>query len=1029
MSLFERVTHHRKAILFTTGLMVTGGILVMFSMPVGLFPDIRFPRIVINVANGEQPANQMLVQITKPIETAVNAVPGIRLVRSITSRGSVEMDVFLNWGSNVTQTMELIQGELGNIRSQLPATAKVSVQKMNVSLVPIEGYSLTSNTMSQVELRDLALYTLRPALLQVPGIARVNVTGGNIREFWVTIDPQKLLYYYHLNIVQVDDAIEKANLVASTGLVENNYHLYLSLVDGLLQNSDNIGNVVVTTAGGVPVRVRDVASVTPAVQEQYIRTTANGHPAVLLDIFRQPTGSTVQIGLAAKKKLESMKLPPGIHFRNYYDQSGYIDQSIASTRDAILIGIILPMLVLFGFLRSWRVTVVLAIVVPATIACTFMVLGAIGQTINIMTLGGIAAAIGLIIDDSIIIIEDIFAHFSLGHSKDTRFAFTSSARTSLRALMPAIIGSTASTLVIHIPLGFMGGLTGAFFRPLSITMVIALILSFVFSITLSPLLASLLVQYKDIRNETRRSKEPGRIFGRYKASMDWLIRYRWLSIPIILAIFGVTYLLYTQLGSEFMPEMDEGGFEIEYTTPPGTSLAETNRMLETVGGILRRTPEVESYSRRTGSKLTFILSEPNTGDILVKLKANRKRETEDVMNAIRDSVHRAEPAIHTEFEQVLEDAIDELSNSPKPIEIKLFSENVALRDSTAAEIARAIANVRGVTDLFNGIVISGPSLVFTIDPTKASYYGLTTTQVQQQLEAMIEGSVQSSVQMPQKLVGIRVRFPHPYKTDADSISQISLTGASGEPVPIAAIATVHRTAGLPELDREGFLSYVAVTARLDNRSLGKTMADIKRRIAGLHIPAGITIQYGGVYETEQQSFASLTIVAILALLLVALVLLIEFREFSAVISIIVVTLCSTIGVMFALWITDTTLNISSIVGMIMIIGIAGEKGIFIMHWSKHPELSHLGTKGALLEAMRHRARPVLMTSIAAILALLPLALGFGNGSQMQQPLAIAIIGGFLVDSLLLAVLVPMLYILLHGEHQPHLSVRIQGATA
>ncbi len=1017
MALIERVKHHQKAILFTTALLVVSGVLLTLSMPVGLFPDITFPRIVVNVNNGEQPADQVLVQITKPLESVVNAVPGIRLVRSVTSRGSVEMNVFLDWGTNVVQTMELLQGELGNIRSQLPPTARISVQMMNVSVVPIEGYSLTSSTVSQVQLHDLALYTIRPALLQVPGLARVNVTGGDIREFWVTVDPAKLAFY-HLDIRQIDDAIEKANMVASTGLVENNYQLYLSLVDGLLKNTDDISNVTVTTFNGVPVHVGDLARVAPAVEEQYVRTTAGGKPAVLLDIFKQPTGSTVQIGLAAKQKLASIKLPPGIHIGNYYDQSGFIRRSILSTRDAILIGILLPMLVLFGFLRSWRTTLVLAIVVPATIACTFIFLDAIGQTINIMTLGGIAAAIALIIDDSIIIIEDIFTHFGPEHTSNSQFAFVSSARRSLRALMPAIIGSTASTIVIHIPLGFLGGLTGAFFRPLSITMVFALLLSFLFSITLAPLLASLLVRTKDIHREVQREQKPGRIFRIYKSWMDVLLRFRWASIVVVVAILGVTYLMYRQVGSEFMPEMDEGGFEIEYASPPGTSLNETNRMLESVGKILRATPEVESYSRRTGSKLSFILSEANTGDILVKLNSNRSRETEDVMNAIRDSVAHVQPALHVEFEQVLEDVIDELANSPKPIEIKLFSENVALRDTTAARIARAIAPVRGVADLFNGIVISGPSLIFTVDPSKASYYGLTTSDVQAQLETIMEGTVQSSVQMPEKLVGIRVQFPHSYRTDLDSISHLTLTGANGVPVPIAAIARITRTSGQPELDREGFRSYVAVTARLENRDLGSTMADIQKKIAGIHIPAGIQVQYGGVYETEQRSFQSLAVVAMIALLLVALVLLIEFREISVVISVLLVTLCSTIGAMFALWVTDTTINIASIVGMILIIGIAGEKAIFIMHWSKQPELARLGTKNALLEAARRRARPILMTSIAAILALLPLAIGFGNGAKMQQPLAIAIIGGFLVDSVLLVFLLPMLYLLLHGEQAP-----------
>ncbi len=1017
MSFIDNVKQHQKAILFSVALFVAGGVMLLFSMPVGLFPDIIFPRIVVLVDNGEMPAERVMVEITKPIEAAISAVPGTRLVRSVTSRGSAEIDVFLNWGSEVTQTMELIQGELGNIRSTLPPEANISVQRMYVSVYPIEGYSLTSNTVSLVQMRDLALYTIRPALLQVPGVARVEITGGEEREFWVTLDPQKLLYY-HLDIRQVNDAIKKANVVASTGLVENNYHLYLSLVNGLLKNTDDIGNVTVTSIDGVPIHVRDLATVKPAISPQYIRTTSAGREAVLFNVMKQPTGSTVAIGLAVQKKLAMMKLPPGVHIENWYDQSGYINNSIASTRDSILIGIILSMIVLFVFLRSWRIALVLVIIVPATILCTVVVLDAIGQTINIMTLGGIAAAVGLIIDDSIVIIENVFTNFSLQNARVSQFIFLPAARASIRELLPAIIGSTTSTIVINIPLSFLPGITGAFFRPLSITMIVALLISFVFSLTLAPILSSLFLRLKDIKREIAKEQNPGWIFRAYQSIMHGLLRFRWLSIAIVLAIFGVTYLIFTQVGSSFMPEMDEGSFVLDYVAPPGASLTETNRMLMNIEDILLKLPEIRSYSRRTGTQLGFFITEPNTGDFLVKLKANRKRSTEAVIDDVREKVHRAEPALQIDFGQLLSDIIGDLVNSPSPIEIKLFSDNVPLRDSTALRIFDAIQNIPGVADPFNGIVIAGPSLVFTVDAAKASYYGLSTTDVQDELQTMMEGSVESSVQMPQKLVGIRVKLPTSFKTSLDSIAHIELTGANGVQVPIGAIATITRNAGQAEMDREGFRSYVAVTSRLENRDLGRTMADIQKKIATIHIPAGIQVEYGGVYETQQQSFHGLLMVALAALLLVSLVLLIEFGEFSVPLSILFVTLSSLVGVMFALWVTGMTLNISSMVGMIMIVGISAENAIFILHEVKRPELARLGTRGALIEAARHRARPIAMTTLAAILALAPLALGYGQGSQMQQPLAIAVIGGFTVVSILLFFLLPMLYLLFHGERKP-----------
>ena len=1022
MSIIERVKHHQKAVLFTTAILVIAGVLLAISMPVGLFPDITFPRIVVLVDNGEQPAERVMTEITKPIEAVIGSVPGTRVVRSITSRGNAEINIFLDWGANVQQTMDILNAQISNIRTTLPATANIVVQQMNVSVYPIEGYSLTSTSASPVELRDIALFTIRPALLQVEGVAKVEITGGAQREFAVTVNPDRLAYY-HLSIGQVNDAIQKSNIVASTGLVENNYQMYLSLVDGLLRNTDDIANVTVTTNNGVPVHVGDVATVIPAVQEQYIRTTAAGREAVLINVMKQPAGSTVDIGQNVQDKLASLTLPAGVHVENFYDQSGYINDSLTSTRDSIFIGIALSMLVLFLFLRSWRISLVLAIVVPATIATTFVFLNIIGETVNIMTLGGIAAAVGLIIDDSIVIIESIFAHFAHEHTQSGKLYFLGAASASIKEIMPAVIGSTLSTIVINIPLSFLGDITGAFFRPLSITMVVALIISFIFSLTLAPLLASLFLREKDIEREVAKERKPGRIFRAYAAIMEWLFRLRWLSLIVVPGIFFVVYLIFSQLGTSFMPEMDEGTFVLDYSSPPGTSLNETNRMLMNVENILMKIPEVETYSRRTGTQLGFFLTEPNTGDYMVKLKSQRIRSTDDIINEVRKKIAASQPALRIDFGQLLADVIGDLTNSPSPIEIKLFSEDRFLVQKKADEILHTIENIPGVADPFNGVVIAGPSIVIRVDPQRASFYGLTATDVQGQLQAMMEGSIESNVQLPEKVVGIRVRFPRSYKTDLDSISHIVLSGNNGVLVPLQSIASVTRTTGVAELDREGYRSYVAVTARLENRDLGSTMKDIKARVAKIHLPPGMRLEYGGIYQTQQESFYNLLIVALAALLLVTLVLIFEFREFSVAASILIVTLLSLIGVTFALWITKMTINISSIVGMIMIIGIVAENAIFIIHYAKLPQCARLGLRKALIESARYRARPIIMTTLAAILALLPLAIAYGQGSQMQQPLAIAIIGGFSVASVMLFFALPVLYLLFAGDTPPALTTQ------
>ncbi|MDB5035721.1 MAG: Cation/multidrug efflux pump [Chlorobi bacterium] len=1017
MNFYGQIVRHRKALFFTVALLAAAGVAAINSMPVSLFPDITFPRIVILADNGEQPAERMMSEVTIPLEGLASSLQDVRLVRSVTGRGSTEISVDLDWGANVEETLQSLQGRIQDIHNVLPATAEIQVQQMRVSVFPIQGYSLTSDKRSLVELRDLALYTIRPALLQVKGIAKIEVTGGDVREYRVTVDPQKLAGY-GLGVGQVSDAIAKSNIVASTGILDNNYQMYLSLVVERLASVSDIGSVVVAVQNGVPVHLSDVATVSPSVADQFIRTTAHGRQAVLINVIKQPTGSTVQIGQDVDSALARLKLPSDVHFENFYDQSDFINSSISSTRDSIIIGVVLAMIVLLIFLRSWRVTLVIAVVVPVTIAMTLVCLNVVGFSINIMTLGGIAAAVGLIIDDSIVVIEHIFTRFNKARADASRSesAFTAAARISLRELMPAIIGSTASTLVIHIPLAFLGGVTGAFFASLSITMVFALLISFLLSISLAPLLASIVIREKDIDRELEREHKRSRGGGWYERRLAWLLRHSWVAIPFALLVFTVTYLIYSQVGSGFMPDMDEGAFVIDYESPPGTSLDETNRMLAEMERLLMKVPEVDSYSRRTGTQLGFFLTEPNSGDLLVKLKTDRSRPIDEVIDDIRVKIESSQPALRVDFGQLMQDVIGDLTNSPSPIEIKLFGSDSRVLQAKAEEITGLIEKVPGVVDAFNGIVITGPSFVINLDPQRTAQAGFDATEVAGQLETIMRGSVGSTVQQGEKLVDIRVRYPDEYRHDIDLISGVRLVNQKGIAIPLTSIATIARTPGQPELHREGLRRMVAVTARITGRDLGSTIADIKSRLAAsLVVPPGMSIEYGGLYQTQQESFKGLVMVALAAFGLVFIVLLIEFGEFAAPVSILIINLLSLLGVVGALWVTGVTLNISSLVGTIMVIGIVAENAIFILHEMKHLRAGGMTLELSLVHASRLRRRPILMTTMAAVLALLPLSLGIGAGAQMQQPLAIAVIGGFSVSSLLLFFGLPVVYRLIKGK--------------
>ncbi len=1015
MNLFGYASSHRKAILFTAAGLVVAGVAVTKLMPVSLFPDITFPRIVILADNGEQPAELMMIKVTKPLEEVASSIPGVEIVRSITGRGSTEISLGLSWKTDVREALQTLQNRIANNRNALPPSVSIDVEQMSVAVFPILGYSLTSDSISAVEMRDLALYRLRPAIMTIGGVARVEVVGGETQEFRVVASPEKLAAY-RLDILQISDAIARTNLISSPGLIENNYRLYLSLVSATLHTVEDIENVVVATRSGMPLLVRDVATVEPAVAPSYIRTTAHGRPAVLISVVKQPTGSTVAIGQAVQEAVAQIKLPPGVEFENWYDQGGFIRRSILGTRDAIIIGILLSMVVMFLFLRNWRVSLVMVIVVPLTIAATLVCLKIVGETINIMTLGGIAAAVGLIIDDSIVVIENIFARIAESRNRPpaTEKAFDAAASHSLRELMPAIIGSSASTIVINIPLIFLIGLTGAFFKSLALTMIFALALSFLFSVTVSPLLAGLILRKKDIERESAQERRDSWLSRHYAQALRFLLKYRILVIPVALGIAVGAYFIYGHIGSEFMPEMDEGTFVLDYASPPGTSLDETNDMLMHVESILMDIPEVESYSRRTGAQLGFFLTEPNTGDFLVKLKSKRSRSINDVIAEVRSKIEASEPSLQVDFGQLMMDVIGDLTNSPKPIEIKLFGDDVHVLQSEANKVAGLIQTVPGVVDVFDGIVISGPSFIMKVDPNRAALAGLTVDDIEGELESMIQGRVESSIPEGEKIVNIRVTFPEQYQRDIDLIKQMTIINSDGVLISLGDIASFEMTGGQAELDRESLRQVVAVSGRIEGRDMGRTIRDIKRRLsAQLRLPGNVSLEFGGVYQTQQESFRALLLVAIAAFLMVFIVLLFEFSEFTVPISVLTVSLLSIIGVVSALWITGVSFNISSFVGLIMIIGIVAENGVFVMHETKRIRAGGVDLDTALVTACRRRTRPIIMTTLAAVLALAPLALAIGTGSQMQQPLAIAVIGGFSVSSILLFFVLPALYRLQH----------------
>ena len=1010
-----------KSIVFVILTMVAAGIYLAFSIPIAVFPETNFPRIVVGVDNGVAPIDRMLVTVTRPIEEALNTVPGLELVQSITSRGEVEIDLFFSWKVDMFQTLELVNAALARVQSSLPPTAKVTSNRLTFAAFPILGYSLTSDTVSQTALWELATYELKPRLNRLTGVSTVVVQGGQEPEFEIRPDPAKLLAT-QVTVPTLLEAVRRSNMIDSPGMVETNHQLVLSLVSGQTRTPQEIADIVVkTTPAGIPVRIGDLGSVQPSVKPVYTVVTANGKPALLMSIKRQPDSNTVQVADAVHSEVESIRksLPKGITLQPFYDQSDVVRDSINSVRDAILIGLCLAAVILVLFLHDWGSSIVAGLVIPVTIVVTFIALRMLNESFNLMTLGGLAAAVGLVIDDAIVVVENIVMHRDAGQSRGEAI------RSAMREIRAPLIGSTVTPIVVFLPLISITGVTGTFFRALAITVGVALLTSLALALTWTPTLSHYFLKKPRERAEGE-EHEPGlrrellgRVMNVYERVLRFALEQRWALALFCVALIVASYFCYNALGSDLLPEMDEGGFILDYHTPAGASLAETNRILADVEQILHQTPEVENTTRRTGLELGLAtVTEANRGDFTIKLKRKRDRGVEEVIADVREKVTKRQPTLEVEFPQLLQDMIGDLTNAPEPIVIKLFSQYPDLLRQWAPQVADAIKKIHGVVDVLNGIdnTISGPAVVFHVDPEVAARAGFTPEEVELDTSAILQGEPAATpVVLNGRAYNIRVRFPADTRTSMDAIRNTLLSSQSGSRATLGSLAKIEELPGQTEIRRENLQRDVAVTARLEGLDLGTGMEEVKKAVAKLNLPPAIRVVYGGGYEEQQKQFHDLVVVLILAVVLVFIVLLFEFGTFGAPLAILSSALLSTSGVFLALLVTKTTFNISSFMGLIMVIGIVAKNGILLLDADAKFRREGAAPEDAMIMAGERRLRPILMTALATVAGMIPLALALGAGSQMLQPLAIAVIGGILASMVLSLIVTPAVHFYLQRK--------------
>ncbi len=992
---------NKRAMIFTALLLSLIGGYLIYRIPQGVFPDAAFPRIAVMVDYGLAPMKEMEMQVAKPIEEAMMMVEGVRTVRASISRGSAEINVDFQWDQDMFRAYQLVQAQVSGIQNKLPPGVTIEVRRFTTSTYPVAGYAITSDKLNLMQLRDLAVFTIRPQLASIPGVFNIEVMGGHQREYWVNLNPKKLTAL-HLDYHKIEQALRDANNLQYVGRLNEAHKLYLNIADNRFRSIDDIGKTVVARQGISPIFLKDIATIKPAVKETFIACESNLKPAILVTVIKQPGTNAVSIMDEVQKRWDNLQkvMPQGVKVEKWYDMTTFIKSAIGSVRDAIFLGALLTFIILLLFLRRLRITLVTVTIIPVALLITFIFIKLTGMNLNLMSLGGLAAAIGILVDNAIVVIENIERYLEEGYERKEAVV------TATSEIIPPLLGATLTTLVVFIPLVFLTGVPGIFFRALASTLAIAVIVSMLLAVFLTPALAVVFISTK--------KKKPGKVMPVLVNVQQKTLR-RFIKSPVItfvlILLFGIIAVYsYLRIPSGFLPEWDEGTIVHDYIAPSGSSIESTKSMLKPIAKYIMSIPEVKSYSLRTGRSLAHPRTHANDGDFVISLKAGHKRSSFEIMDQIRQFDKTHEPRLETELFQVLPDRLNDLSGEIAPIVIKVFGKNLNLIRETASQIADSLENIRGAVDVYKGFSKSEPELTVHVKEEAAARFGVSVKEISNAVHMALWGDNVTGMMEGLKLIPVRVRYPKQDFQHSEDIYKLPIYLASiNRVLRLDEVATLTKIPGLADIDHENLSQVVNVKAHISNRDLGGIITDVKHMLGEIPLPPGVAVEIGGQYKSQQQAFNQLLLILSFGILLVFTILLFEFKSFRSALVILLGTILSVSGVFLLLWIVKIPLDISAFMGMIMIIGVVVNNGILLIDYAEKYFSENHDVAEALLMAGRVRMRPILMTMLATIFGFLPLAFAMGEGSEMLQPLAISMIGGMMLSMFLSLLVIPGLY--------------------
>jgi CzcA family heavy metal efflux pump len=1000
--LLELLMKQSRAMYFVLAFIAVFGAISFHALPSDVYPELSFPRIAVIATVGDMEPDRVLLTVTRPLEEAASQVYRVRWIRSKTVRGASELSVEFQPGCDMNFAWQQMQARIAEVRTNLPPATSLIIEPVTPAIFPVLNYNITSEMVSAADLYNIVRYEVEPRIIQVPGVARAITQAGKVPEIAVQVYPEKLKSY-RLSISDVANAISRANQVEVLGRVDERYQQNLIVGPGEAKTPEDLGGLVVSRTGTEPIFLKDIAHVSLSYRDPLSIISADGKEGIVLNIFRQPSSNVVAVsdGVTAELKRIQASLPSGITFKKAYDESRLVRQALVSILDEIGIGIFLIVGILFLFLRSLKTTLIAASTIPLCAAASFAAMALMGQSLNLMSLGGMAIALGLVIDDAIVIVENVHRQLSQGLSA------RAAAIAAVGELAGPVTSSTATTLVVFLPLGLISGVTGQFFSALTVTLATAVGFSLILALFVIPIMsAQWLRGTSDHASTSAGSKQS----GWYRKLLSTILHKPIIALTIAVTILSGSVALFSRVGTDFLPEMDEGSYVLDYLMPAGTSLPQTDSVCNRIEKILFETPEVAAWTRRTGAELGLFATQPNTGDILVVLRPHgeRERTTSEIMDEQREKIAATIPEVETEFHPILADQLNDLAGAGNPVEVRIFGEDPEAIRTVAEEVDTKMHSIKGLVDVALTSQDFSPQFSIKVDPWRAGKLSLNPLDVTDQVKDAMLGRVSTQIKQGDRFVDVRTRLPDRIRFDSEQISHLSIIGKNGAILPLNAIADIHQTAGETEILREHQQRYVAVEASIEGRDLGSTIAELQKVLAPLKTPQGISINIGGIYLSQKETFSQLLLVLLLATALVYLMMVIQFRSFRQPLAILIVLPLGTIGVEVALIATNTPLNVSSFMGLILLVGLVVKNGIILLEYANRLQVEGMSVNESLVEAGTVRLRPIMMTTLCTILALMPLWLGHGAGSELHRPLAITVIGGLTLSTVFTLFFVPLL---------------------